>query len=214
MSLCFCEACAARAKMQGVDPEPLRREVVRRLEVAFGRDAAPVEDKAEAAGWLAADPDFAAYARMREQTVRSLVGEIKDAVSPSRNVALLCFADVSGGWQSGTRPEHLTHVADGFLSGYYASSAAALDGLRALRRLAGTKPVYGAVSATHPAASGAREVAERIRAYATTGIDGINVYNYGLSPLAYLRAAQEALASLRTATTETRSSVAAQPSDH
>lgn len=197
LGLCFCPACRARARTAGLDAARLAGRVQEHLTLAFRRDRPP-RQAPDAADWLAADADFAAYLRLREQTVRSLVGEIKDTLSSFRDTQVLCFAAPGGGWRDGADPERLATVADGFVSAYFPDVAAGEEGIPALRRLARGKPVSAAVSATHPAATGAADVRARILAYAAAGADGFNVYNYGLSPLPYLAAAQEALAQVRS----------------
>ena len=196
LGLCFCPACLARAKATGLAAAPLQRRVVQRLQGAFERGEAP-QATDEAADWLATDAEFAAYVRMREQTVRSLVGEIKEAVAVTGDAQVLCFGSPSGGWMGGSNPAALAGVADGFVSWYFPTIVAAAQGLPRLRDLVKGKPVYAGLSATHPAAAGAADVRARVAAYAEAGADGFNVYNYGLSPLPYLRAAQEALAQVR-----------------
>lgn len=195
LGLCFCPACLERARAAGLDAAALRQRVQARLLAAFERDRPPAPEPPEAL--LAADAELAAYSQVREATVRSLVAEIKDALGA---VDVLTFASPSGGWLLGNDPAQLAAVVDGVVTNYFRDSAAGQAGIAALREQLRGKPVYGAVSATHPAArGGAPEVAERIAAYLAAGAAGVNVYNYGLSPLPYLRAAQRALAAGRPA---------------
>jgi hypothetical protein len=90
-------------------------------------------------------------------------------------------------------PVHLVQLADGMMSGYVASDQAVHTRATQLEELMGDRPVYGMVRAISPDANTPEETAWRVMAWRESGVDGIDVYNYGFMPLPMFDAIRQAL---------------------
>ncbi len=77
----------------------------------------------------------------------------------------------------------LPTLADGVQTGYVQSDAAARQRASDLRELMGEKPVYGMVRAPgHP------RMRPNPETWRDSGVEGVDVYNYGFMPLPMIEA--------------------------
>jgi hypothetical protein len=189
LSLCFCDACLARAKRAGVDGEAARRTVRRWIEDLTER-AVPVQrwpDFATRGPAVFADhPEVQAYVLWRFEPVTSLMGEIRAAAHPEVKVHML--DDVRHAWLAGGDIAALARACDGVVSCAYDRSAEAVGAdLAATRAAIGPQPFLGAgMRVGYPEMKGPDDLASRSRAAAKAGATEINYYNYGLIPAARL----------------------------
>jgi hypothetical protein len=95
LGLCFCPHCLAASQAAGVDGDAVRRSVCAELERVFDRgdDDRTSDVTLERAGSVAGG-ELAAYQRVREHVVTSLVRDVGAAVREARST--LTFCDLSG----------------------------------------------------------------------------------------------------------------------
>ncbi len=196
LGLSFNPAELERARAAGIDGEGLRRRVMDLLTEAWraGRPLEGADGPTREAQRLIDDPEFVAYARLREDVVISLVAELRDTVhasSPSTEIRL--FAPLGRREHDGVTYAGLADVADAALAGYASSDAEAVLAATELREQMGGKRVYGRLRAIAPDAVDPAQVPRRVAAWRQAGVDGVNFYNYGLMTLPMLHAIGEAL---------------------
>jgi hypothetical protein len=185
------------ARVAGIDGDGLRRRVADTLTRIWEDDRPPGDDIAgrDYVRQLLDDPEFDAYAGLRETIVREFVGELRDAVHQANPAVEVRLFDPLGRRESdGQLYGGLETLADGALAGYATSDDDARERAGRLRTLMGERPVYGMVRALHPDTLDPAEIAPRVSAWRASGVDGIDFYNYGLMTLPMLRAIGAALA--------------------
>jgi len=198
LSLCFCDACLARAAKSGVDGRLARATVKRWI-------AEMCEREIPAPRW----PDFPAggldvfkphaevheYLMWRFEPVTSLIAEIRARADTATKVYLI---DLKDAWLGGCDLAKVAAVCDGAILCAYLTSprdVAALigDGRRAL----GPDKYLGVgLRVFYPEMSNAAELVARVEAAVGASADGVNFYNYGLIPeprLGWVRGAVEAI---------------------
>lgn len=198
LSLCFCDACLARAKSAGVDGAAAQR-TVRRWIVEMCERPVP------AARWpdfsrlgpdvFSAAPEVEAYVRWRFEPVTSLAAEIREKAHPASQIHVL---DIDDGWLSGCNLTDLARVTDGVTLCVYARAPEAVRAgvARARAAMPPDKTLRAGLRLFHPEVASAKDVADRASAAIGAGATGINFYNYGLVPAArldWVRAASDAV---------------------
>ena len=198
LSLCFCDACLARAKMAGVDGRAAQRTVRRWIEEMSGR-AVPEprwpDFAAQGPDVFRDHPEVHAYVLWRFEPVTSLVAAIRDAADPRSKIYAL---DIGNGWLCGSDIAALGKVSDGIVFCVYDRGPEAVAAnLAATRAAIGSDRFLGAgMRVFYPEMKGADDIVSRARAAAGAGVDEINFYNYGLVPAArldWVRAAIDAV---------------------
>lgn len=187
LSLSFTPPEMLRAREAGVDGEGLRARVATALTAAWSGDRAHVDG-------LLADPELNAYFNVRDKIVEDLLTglvEVIHEVNPRIEVRFFA-ANRLGAGPAG-ESEALVAFGDAALAGYARSHVEATARARRLRALIGDRPVYGMVRAIAPDTTSSQELAPRVAAWRAGGVDGLNVYNYGLMTLPMLDACGEAL---------------------
>jgi len=184
----------AGATAEGIDAEGLRQRVAGLLDACWN-GGAPVQDgdaPSASARALFEDPDLLAYQSWLHGQVLSLSEEIRDAVaqsSPSTGIRHFAGAIVGS---PGSDPERaLLDTGDAILTGYASSDDDARA--RATAAKATDKDVWGMVRAIAPDTTDPALVGSRIAAWRESGVDGIDVYNYGLMTQPMLDAVIRAL---------------------
>jgi hypothetical protein len=167
------------AREAGIDAERLRARVAALLDACWNRGV-PVMDgdgpSAEVQAFFD-DAEFAAYTAWQNEQVVSLASEIRDAIKAANpKTEIRHFAALDGG-EAG---DALIDTGDGILTGYAFSEEDARRRAEAFRSYG--KPVYGMIRAIAPDMTDPAVVAPRVSAWRESGVDGVDVYNYGLMP--------------------------------
>ena len=199
LSICFCPSCKRRGEDAGVDVGSVARLVESEvLGILQGdSDEAPVNsDEAGRELWEAEHSEFAAYAETLENSVVTLVSEVKTAVEAvaetkvliiGRGIerkALLSDASLARAAQS----------ADGLITAVYnqtpAETAQSLS--IALDQAAGGEVILG--HQTHyPEIPNSEAWREKVSVSIEGGATGLTFYNYGISTMNQLRGIKRAL---------------------
>ncbi|MBB5751653.1 hypothetical protein [Prosthecomicrobium pneumaticum] len=198
LSLCFCDACLARAGAAGVDGTKARATVRRWIVEACERDYPAPRFPDFPAGGLdvfRGHPEVHDYLMWRFEPVTSLVAEIRDVADPATKVYLI---DLKDGWLGGCDLAAIGAACDGAILCAYFMDAPATEALmRAGRAALGPEKYLGAgFRVFYPEMPGPEELARRSAAAIAGGATGINYYNYGLIPeqrLAWVGAAVDAI---------------------
>jgi hypothetical protein len=205
LSLCFCDACLARARKAGGSGERARATV-------RGWIVEMSEREIPAARW----PDFPAagfdvfkpfpevhdYLTWRFEPVTSLIAELREAAAPETKVYLI---DLKDGWLGGCDLEAIGKACDGaILCAYWMEPEATEALMRHGRAALGPGKFLGAgFRVFYPEMPSAEQLALRSRSALAGGADGINYYNYGLIPRKRLEWVGRAVASLDPQRTQT-----------
>jgi len=182
LSLCFCEACVARARRAGVDVDSTREFVRAWLEEAMGH-AIPVQRGIEILKEL---PELRDYLALRAGPVTSMAERIRDAAHPDTRIFVL--EDGGALWQAGCDLPGLAKVIDGAVVCAYDRSPAAAGELTIATRMAlGEERHLGVgMRLFHPEMQGPEDLVAHALTVAKSGADEIDFYNYGLVPAARL----------------------------
>ena len=192
LGLCFCEHCLAAARAAGVDGEAVRRDACEAIERACaGEDPG-------------GEPERDEYARVREQTVTSLVAEVAEAAGETP----FEFIELSGavkGYADGRPTGDPSPTIAWQLGVDVAAVAAACDGIEAMGYAADRAWVerdldtYGrdAVSVifrpSTPDCGSAVELSAKVDLARDRGLRRVDFYHYGLMRLDALDWIREAL---------------------
>ena len=198
MSLCFCDACLARAGSAGVDGAAART-TVRRWIVETAERAVP---EVRWPDFVRAGPDvfqghpeIEAYVRWRFEPVTSLVDEIRDATDPGTRLDVI---DINDGWRSGSDLDALGRICGGVVFCAYDRSSEALeaDSTKVRRLLPDGISLGVGMRLSYPEMRNAEDIVARSKAAVRAGAREIDYYNYGLVPAArldWVRAASDAV---------------------
>jgi hypothetical protein len=198
MSLCFCDACTARATAAGIDVAAVRRKVqswiIEAAERAVPAPRWPCFER-QGPDLFQEHPEVEAFVHWRFEPVTSLVSAIRDAAHPASRVDIL---DINDGWRSGSDLAALGKICDGVVFCAYdrAPSVVESDG-KAVRALLDDKTKLGVgMRLFHPEMRAAEDIVANSLAAISAGATEIDYYNYGLVPAArldWVRAATEAV---------------------
>ena len=205
LGLCFCEHCLAAAREQGADGEAVRRFAREELERAFsGGEKDDAEELTLAAARGLAGGELGGYLNARAAVVTSLGAEAAEAAASEG--ARFDFMDASGaikGYATG-RPEGGPAPEIAWRLGVdLPALAEACGGLEAIAYAADPERVrldletYGALltdGATLAAAlrpmppdcDSSANLAAKLRLASDLGLERVDLYHYGLAPLAAL----------------------------
>ena len=198
MSLCFCDACTARATAAGIDVAAARRKVQFWITEAAERAVpAPRWPNFVRRGpdLFHEHPEVEAFVRWRFEPVTSLVSAIRDAAHPASRVDIL---DINDGWRSGSDLAALGKICDGVVFCAYDRAPAMVESdSRVVRALLNDKTRLGVgMRLFHPEMRAAEDIVANSLAAIWAGATEIDYYNYGLVPAArldWVRAATEAV---------------------
>lgn len=179
LSISFNPVEVAGASSAGIDAESVRNRVMSALDGCWNRGVALMAsgESTEAARAVLDDPDLHAYTGWLEDQEASLLEEIRETVKAANHeTAIWHFAALDGSERDG----RMVATGDGILCGYAASDEDAIDRARRANTLG--KPVRGAIRAIAPDTTDPAIIAPRVEAWTRAGVEGIDVYNYGLMP--------------------------------
>ena len=197
MSLCFCGHCRKRAAGDGIDIEAARRWVQGELGKAFERER-PERTVADfpqrGLEAFASIAPLYPFLLWRMEVVTSLVGEIRQAAHPDTRIVVISD---SATWYAGLDLVKAAAACDGLLLCLYGEPVETVAGIAGMRRSIGPDKFLGTgFRLFYPETPGPDHLAELCRTAVAAGADGINFYNFGLTPtprLAWIRAATRGL---------------------
>jgi hypothetical protein len=190
LGLCFCKHCLAGARAAGVDAARLKVQVAEDVGAYLASDVDFPGDMAEAF-WLAdtrSDGALKAFLDWRCAIVTSLVAEIRAAVRPSVNVAIIpsVARPTGGAWYEGSDLAALAESAGILEACFYEATPmrikSELFDLR--RRLRGKGKLRAILRPSYPDIDNRAGFVEACRALGEGGVKEVAFYNYG-----HLRAA-------------------------
>jgi hypothetical protein len=199
LSLCFCNACVARAAKAGANADAARG-VVRRWIIDACERARPAPRFPDfPAGGLDAFRPFPAlheFLLWRSEPVTSLVAEIRARAHPASRVVLI---DLAEGWLGGCDLHAIGEVCDGAILCVY--GLAPEKGAAVVRygrsSLGPEKYLAAGFRLFHRDVDGPESLSGQVNAAVEAGAEALNFYNYGLIPparLDWIRAAIEGAA--------------------
>jgi hypothetical protein len=179
LSISFNPVEIAGATSAGIDAETVRNRVASALDGCWNRGVALLEgdEPTDAAHAVLNDPELVAYTGWLVDQEISLLEEIRETVKAANpGTTIWHFAALDGS----ERDRRMVATGDGILGGYAASDQDAIE--RASRASALGKPARGAIRAIAPDTTDPAIIAPRVEAWTSAGVEGIDVYNYGLMP--------------------------------
>src|SRR5580698_6366350 len=183
LGLCFCEHCLAGARGAGVDAERLRVQIAEDVDAYLESDVDFPADMAEAF-WLAdtrSDGALKAFLDWRCATVTSLVAEIRAAVRPGVNVAIIpsVARPTGGAWYEGSDLAALAAAAGILEACFYEPSAERVrcDAWDVQRRLGGAGRLRGILRPSHPDLGTRDAVISAVAALRDAGVVDLAFYN-------------------------------------
>lgn len=201
MGLCFCEHCTRAAKGRGIDAAGLKTKTAAGIEAYFESDIDFPDDMAEVF-WLAdvQGDELSAYLRFRQETVTSLVAEIRASVRRDAELAVIpsVARPTAGAWYEGTDLPALAKAAGIIEACFYEPSAVRIraDAFDVKRRLGGAGRLRGILRPAWPDLPSKSDVVAAAIALRDAGITDIAFYNYGHLRRASLAWIADALAVL------------------
>ena len=181
LGLCFCANCKKVAHAAGIDVEALEARVKTRIESALSaaEETDPATDRLWLENDLLLDPELAAYIRMRNEVVTSLVAEIRGGVRKDATVHIIPSVNqpLALSWMEGSDLAGIDKACDGLEVCFY-SKAALVDHAMVSQHIGHSdmRVVLRPTSAEHRDEG---TFAATVAGFADAGVDGFAFYNYG-----------------------------------
>lgn len=190
MSLCFCEYCNARAKDRGIDVASLQRKVATSLLRRFNSDtywpSAARDNLDELFSLVISDPDMYEFLRVRNDTVTSLVDQVKKEAFAGSSTRLAVTATTfskpsANAWLEGEDLRALAWVADEIIAlAYFPELERVLaDADFCLSLAKDPSQIVLGLSLLVEGTPSLENVLAKIRAAAERGVSKYSFYNYG-----------------------------------
>ena len=179
-SLCFSDCCVARARERGLDVDGLRTWVTAQLDDLF-TTGQPIEGDIES--FVASREDLAAFQKLREELVASLVGEIK-AVIGDVETAFVVFDVASDRWRCGANPASVLEHSDLLATIAYSKDLEVVESIsrRALAAVDAPNRLLLGLQAYTPCADDAESLRAVVDTTRKCGVEQLAFYNYGIMP--------------------------------
>jgi hypothetical protein len=185
LGLDFSPHAMSRAQKAGIDAERLRAQVAGDLQAYLASDIDFPDDMAEAF-WLAdvqADGDLRRYLDFRSSEVTSLVREIREAVRPDADVAVIpsVARPTGGAWYEGSDLKAMADVTGIIEACFYEPSAARIrsDLFDIRRRLRGAGAIRAIMRPAHPDLTTKSEFLDAVAGLRDGGVTEFAFYNWG-----------------------------------
>ena len=186
LGLCFCDHCVAAAEAAGIDARRLKAQVAGDIAAYLDSDIDYPADMAEAF-WRAdvvANGELRQYLDFRNDTVTSLVAEIRAAVRKDVSVAVIpsVARPTGGAWYEGSDLAALGRTAGIIEACFYEPSAMRVkaDLFDIRRRLRGTDAkLRGILRPSHPDLATKGDFLAAVEALREGGVDELAFYNWG-----------------------------------
>lgn len=163
----------------GIDAKGVREWVASALNACWNQGVALMmgDEPSSAARVILDDPELHAYTGWLVDQEISLFVEMREIIRRANpETKIWHFAALDGS----DRDRRLIETGDGILAGYASSDEDAIE--RAGRAAALGKPVRGAIRAIAPDTTDPAAIAPRAAAWTSAGVQGVDIYNYGLMP--------------------------------
>jgi hypothetical protein len=185
LGLCFCEHCVGGAEKAGIDARRFKAQVAGDISAYLDSDIDYPADMAEAF-WradIAADGDLRRYLDFRNGVVTSLVEDIRAAVRPDVDVAVIpsVARPTGGAWYEGSDLGALARSPGIIEACFYEPSAMRVksDMFDIRRRMKGHGKLRGILRPSHPDLATKGEFLEAIQALRHGGVEELAFYNWG-----------------------------------
>ena len=186
LGLCFCDHCIAAAEAAEIDARRLKAQVAGDIAAYLDSDIDYPADMAEAF-WRAdvvANGELRQYLDFRNDTVTSLVAEIRAAVRKDVSVAVIpsVARPTGGAWYEGSDLAALGRTGGIIEACFYEPSAMRVkaDLFDIRRRLRGTDAkLRGILRPSHPDLATKGEFLAAVEALREGGVDELAFYNWG-----------------------------------
>jgi hypothetical protein len=185
LGLCFCEHCMRGAAQDGIDVVGLRKRVRDDIDSYLSGELDLPDDMAEAF-WFAdtrTDGELAAYLRWRCDLVTALIRDVRVAVRPDANVAVIpsVARPTGGAWYEGSDLRALAEAAGTIEACFYEASPTRViaDAWDVRRRLRGVGVLRGILRPAHPDLGSRDAVVAAVAGLRHAGIEEVAFYNYG-----------------------------------
>lgn len=188
LGLCFHPSSRQAAEAHGVDSERLQRTVSELagalIERPRGGYPAPFRS-AEMTSLLLEQPDLYSYLRVRNQTVTSLLSELRE-VAAKHGVEVTTTSSIferptSRAWAEGVSLGAAAAAVDTVTAvSYFPEPTAVQADLDWLKLHIGERPFRVALNAGHPDALDAANLAAKVHIARDAGARSVTFYNYGL----------------------------------
>jgi hypothetical protein len=193
LSMCFCDACLARASHSDVDGVAVKAQAGEWLERSFSsskEEPAPAEKSRAALASLF--PGLAGYLTVREETVTSLAQEIASAVA-SDIYLIVPGGTVRHSWLTALKLDEISRHCQALdMPCYYQNSYEVRADIAAARTTA-HGALHAGINICSPFTTDAANLSDKLEAAMETGADGFTFYNYGLASTRNLGWLEEAL---------------------
>jgi hypothetical protein len=168
----------------GIDAAKLQRQVAVALDATWNEP----ESSARKVNEVLGNPDFEKYIQFLNDVETGFIKSLSDAVHETRpGTEVRLFASMAAGEDGGV-PINIVQLADGLMSGYVPTDDDARNRATELRDLMGSRPVYGMVRAISPDADHPEQAASRVQTWIDSGVNGVDIYNYGFMTLPMIEA--------------------------
>ncbi|MDP6779319.1 MAG: hypothetical protein QGI83_21375 [Candidatus Latescibacteria bacterium] len=191
LSLCFCSACREAARASGLDPDGIGRDLETRVRHALLAGGSIPGTPEQLVGDV---PGLGDYVQMREDTVASLLREVRDAAGVPVSFIFMGDRLTSGGDR-----KRMADVADFVETLSYTS-----DPLRTEQTISGLLPdvpsadrLLVGLQAYPPASPDADTLKANVVSAMGLGIRRFSFYNFGIMPPANLDWVREAVEAAR-----------------
>ena len=194
LSISFNPTEVERAGADGIDAASLQRRIADLIDCAWNANEPVMVNDAPSADAQALfdDPELQAYQDWQQRQVVDLNVKMREVIHGANpDIEIRHFAALDVNASAGSAEESLFATGDALLTGYANSDEDASRRVETLRQFG--KPVYGMVRAIAPDHLTQDSIASRIATFRDAGVDGIDVYNYGLMPQPNLDAVISAL---------------------
>jgi hypothetical protein len=185
LGLCFCRHCVAGAEKAGIDATRLKAEVATEIGAYLDSDIDFPTDMGEAF-WradVASDGDLRRYLDFRCTIVTSLVAEIREAVRPGVDIAVIpsVARPTGGAWYEGSDLGALARTTGIIEACFYEPSAMRVksDLFDIRRRMKGVGRLRGILRPSHPDLATKGEFMAAVEALRAGGVEDLAFYNWG-----------------------------------
>ena len=203
LGLCFCDACIAAAKREGIAAGSMQQRIQQDISACLA--APPDVAPDQAAAWLRADmladAELLAYLKMRQRRVTQLATEIRRALPAATRLAVIPTVQrpTAHCWMEGSDLAALAQVADYLEIPFYEPTATrtVADAWDSLRRIGDARKIRAILRPGVPDLANGAELPQAIDGLQQLGVTDLAFYNYGLLPQPQLDKLAAALHTLK-----------------